>query len=73
MTNLQIRMKKIEKFKNELHIFENNSNDSLYNAILFALSFEISRKIDFLTSESDIGDYIGEDIFKNLKNSKNGF
>ena len=70
MTNLQIRMKKIEKFKNELHIFEKNSND---NAILFALSFEISRKIDFLTSESDIGDYIGEDIFKNLKNSKNGF
>ena len=57
-------VKRIKKFKNELKIFEKNSKDLLYYAVLYALIFKLTDKKEFMTDKNKIQNIIGTDTLE---------
>ena len=48
-------------------IYQKGSKNPFYNAVLYALVFKMSKKLNFIINESKIEEAIGTDMYKKLK------
>ena len=61
---------KIDIHKKDLHIFEKNSKDSFYFAVLFGIMFKLTEQVNFSTDPKETETDISKDLFEKLKGLK---
>ena len=59
-------------FKKNLYIYEQNSSDSFYSAILYSARFKLTEKNDFLTDQKEIVENISKRLIWSVYFVKKG-
>ena len=65
--------KRIQKFNQELKIFERESKDSFYFSILYAIYYHLIKRkedFDFCQDQEKLCEVLGKDFFEKLKSKK---